>query len=241
MCTLTYVPVGSQQFILTTNRDESLTRLPAIAPKILAISKKQVLCPIDGNAGGTWIATSNTGTTICLLNGGSVPHEHLPNYRMSRGKVVLDAFDYDTSADFLSHYNLEGIEPFTMILIERLPELGVKELVWDGNQKFIKTIDAHNPMLWASVTLYTPEIIAKRKIWFAAWLRNHTINQPTMINFHTEGGEGDANNDLVMRRGNIVATVSITSVVSDQNEITMVYQDLINGYVDQKSVKLQPF
>src|SRR4051812_22764348 len=73
MCTVTYLPL-KEGFIITSNRDERLVRKPADAPQIISGLNTRILFPRDGEAGGTWIATSENNRTVCLLNGAFVPH-----------------------------------------------------------------------------------------------------------------------------------------------------------------------
>ncbi|MFM7153572.1 MAG: NRDE family protein, partial [Bacteroidota bacterium] len=75
----------------------------------------QIVYPRDSKAGGTWFAVSESGKTVCLLNGAFVRHHHNPPYKRSRGLMVLDFFNYDDPDRFFSEYNLEGMEPFTLI------------------------------------------------------------------------------------------------------------------------------
>lgn len=229
MCTLTYLPLENNQFIITTNRDESTLRPAALAPQILERESGRILCPIDGKAKGTWIAAADTGVTACLLNGAFEKHIPTGSYRMSRGKVVLDVFDYQCTDTFIETYNLENIEPFTLVLLEKKQQLKLTELRWDGSHKYIKTLDTAVPHLWASVTLYPPEMIAKREQWFKTWLAHAPeFTLENIIHFHKSAGEGDPENDLLMQRGQQLRTISITSVLSGHAANEMYYEDLVN-------------
>src|SRR5579871_6575106 len=128
MCTVTYLPTPTG-YILTSNRDEALVRKPAEIPDSVAIGNCQVLFPRDGEAGGTWIATADNGRTVCLLNGAFTRHKHNPPYRKSRGLVVLDFFTLPNAKAFADSYDLTGIEPFTILVIEKSM---LYELRWDG-------------------------------------------------------------------------------------------------------------
>lgn len=237
MCTLTYLPLKNNQFIITTNRDESKARPSAIVPQIMQRESGNILCPIDGKAKGTWIATAETGVTACLLNGAFEKHISTGNYRMSRGKVVMELFDDEEVGEFLNKYDLENIEPFTLVVLEKKPVLTLTELRWDGHKKYLKTLDNSVPHLWASATLYPPEVIAKRKQWFAEWLvKKPEFTQENIIRFHKSAGDGDPENDLVMHRGTVLSTISITSVLSSNMADQMYYEDLITEEVTIKTL-----
>jgi uncharacterized protein with NRDE domain len=100
MCTVSYLPLPSAGYILTSNRDEAPERPTALPINHYRIGERTVYFPKDPQAGGTWIATTGDESTICLLNGGFVPHIAAPghHYRKSRGMVVLDYFLYAETA-----------------------------------------------------------------------------------------------------------------------------------------------
>lgn len=90
-------------------------------------------------------------------------------------------------------------------------------------------MDATQPHIWSSVTLYSPDIIQKREHWFRNWLIQYPHPSVSDIrHFHVFGGEGDSENDICMNRNNTMATVSVTSIEYGNNQAIMQYQDLIN-------------
>ena len=91
MCTVTYIPLTNHCY-LTSNRDEHITRGQAIAPKKILANGYELIYPKDADAGGTWIATKNTGEAIVLLNGGFYKHKSNPPYKKSRGIILLNIY-----------------------------------------------------------------------------------------------------------------------------------------------------
>ena len=82
MCTVTYLPLGNNDFILTSNRDEDPKR-KTIPPKEYLEDGVKLTYPKDELAGGTWIGLSEKSRLICLLNGGFTKHSREESYRMS--------------------------------------------------------------------------------------------------------------------------------------------------------------
>lgn len=229
MCTVTYLPLNNG-FLLTSNRDERLSRPLAVPPAKYISGALELVYPKDTLANGTWIASSNKQRTICLLNGGIEPHIPEPPYRMSRGLVVLDFFKSKSIEAFYNSYDLEGIEPFTLVVLE----FGnLYELRWTGTEKLFKKLDELMPHIWSSVTLYTPETISLREKWFADFLDNNPhYTQDDIFQFHLFAGEGDSATDIRMSRMGLVKTVSVTSVLFKEDIHTMQYFDLSgNGIV----------
>lgn len=221
MCTVTFLP-SDNGFILTSNRDERLSRPAALLPTHYTIAGNKVIFPKDALAGGTWIVAA-PNLTLCLLNGGLEKHTPKPQgYRKSRGLVVIDVLNYITVEAFLQDYNLFDIEPFTLIFAAKNK---LSDLRWTGFEKIITHHNHQQTFIWSSVTLYSPEIIAQRQQWFAEWLTKGDFSQQAIVDFHHFGGNGNKNYDLLMQRGNFLKTVSITSVSSNADTTSMRYED----------------
>lgn len=236
MCTLTYLPLDNEQYILTTNRDESPSRAHAKFPEYLHLENKNIIFPKEPKAGGTWIASSDNGTTVCLLNGAFEPHKYDPPYKISRGLVLLEAIECIKPDEFFKNYVLEGIEPFTMVVLFHDPELKVIEFRWDGKKSHLKEMNARQPHIWVSAQLYTQDAINKRAQWFKKWLHDHKeYTAAEILAFHEKAGDGDIRNDMVMDRGE-VKTVSITSVVSSIGVLRIHFKNLLTN--QEKEISL---
>lgn len=224
MCTVTYLPLYGKGFILTSSRDEKAIRPPAQCPQLRILSGQDVYFPQDPQGKGTWMATSRQ-TTLCLLNGAFIPHTPQPPYKHSRGLVILHFFEFESLDAFLDQYDFQGIEPFTLIIVE---ENRLVELRWTGKKLITHEKDSHKPAIWSSVTLYSSEVIAKRTHWFRDWLRGRVTSSVEDIRrFHQTAGDGDGENDLRMNRGNQLYTVSLTSIRKDPQQVEIFYEDLL--------------
>lgn len=232
MCTVSYLPFQNG-FILTSSRDEKTTRPPAILSDPIIYYDQELTFPKDPLGQGSWIATSKT-RTVCLLNGAFTAHVPKPPYKHSRGLVVLHAFEYLTTNNFASEYDFRGLEPFTLLLIEAGQLLVLR---WTGIQLFKIEKDAFQPHIWSSATLYLPEIIEQRQLWFSQWLHSaSTQSLESIRNFHKTAGDGDPENAIRMRRASQYATVSLTSVIRTGDEIEMIYEDLIHSELRSKKL-----
>ncbi|ADR23282.1 hypothetical protein MATR_28690 [Marivirga tractuosa] len=236
MCTLTYLPLSEEQYILTTNRDESPDRGLAGFPSYHHVEGKNIVFPQDPKAGGTWVATSDNGISVCLLNGADQPHEFNPPYRMSRGLVVMEAIECIKPDEFFKNYDFTDIEPFTMVVLFHDPELRILEFKWDGKNTFLVEKDSEKPHIWASTQLYTKEAVQNRNEWFEKWLKdNREYTVEAIRDFHRNAGSGDLMNDLVMDRGE-VKTVSITSICSLKGVVNMTHHNLLENHKQEISL-----
>ncbi len=219
MCTVTYIPQPEGGFLFTSNRDEA----PSRSAKEMASKKLEngveIHFPRDSKAGGTWLAVSNDNRLICVLNGAFERHEHQPPYRLSRGIMALDFFEYSSAIDFFEEYEFEGIEPFTLVIVD---DGNLIDFRWDGTEVYMGMRDEESCHIWSSAMLYPLEIKEKRETLFSDWLSTkESISKEDILDFHRNGKVGDPKYDLVMNRGELVRTVSITSVVSKDEQFSM--------------------
>ena len=225
MCTVTLIAASGTDFILTSNRDEAEGR-KTIPPKKYQENNVTLLYPKDAVAGGTWIGLSERKRLICLLNGGFDAHERKENYRKSRGIVVTDLLKTNNFNEEICNYNLIGIEPFTLIVVEWQQGLRFMEFVWDGNEEHRKELPLKNH-LWSSSPLYSSEMKKLREAWFSEFQKKtKKPSKEEVWNFHHSGGHGDKNVDLIMDR-EFVKTKSITQVVKAGDGVEMIYEDLL--------------
>ncbi len=223
MCTVTWLPQGPNSYLLTSNRDEAPQRAARGIQR-----RNGLIFPQDAGAGGTWIAASSMGRAAVLLNGAFELHQRHPPYRLSRGLMVLQFFDYADAGQFIEEFEFHGLEPFTLVLWDR-GEL--HELRWDEHRLHHKKLDPKTPHIWASATLYSAEYRQKRQQWFHDWLRqNPAPTQAGILHWHRTAGEGDPWNDVVMNRNGVVQTVSITGISISAQEIDMIFLDLLDGH-----------
>jgi uncharacterized protein with NRDE domain len=225
MCTVTYLPIGESDFILTSNRDELLSR-KTIEPKEYFEDGVKLTYPKDELAGGTWIGLSDKNRLVCLLNGGFEVHEREAMYKMSRGIIVKTILKSDDFEEYITTFDFNGIEPFTIVLVDWNFGLNTYELVWDGTQKHFSKLK-QEPKIWSSSTLYTESEKQLRRNWFSDWLANHSkFTQEEILKFHHNSEVGTPENSPKMKRS-YVETVSITSVKKRDENITLNYEKII--------------
>jgi len=228
MCTLTFLPLAGK-LLITSNRDEHTLRAPALAPQQYEYKTGNILFPKDGQAGGTWLAMHQNGNVMILLNGAFGRHEHKPPYRLSRGIIFLQIFDTADPKTAFEDIDLDGIEPFTLVIWQRG---SLWETKWDGHDKFIIPHDAGQPHIWSSAMLYDPEVIAKREEWFSEWLAANPRPDAADIRcFHEFGGEDDERTALRMNLDGILLTVSITGLELTPGKCLMHYKDMVTGEI----------
>ncbi len=227
MCTVTYLPLGNNDFILTSNRDENPLR-KTIPPASYKENGVELLYPKDELAGGTWIGLSEKKRLVCLLNGGFEKHQRNEYYKMSRGVIVKSMLKSDDFIDFVKKYDFMEIEPFTIVLVDWNNELETYELVWDGTEKYFTKL-SQEAKIWSSSTLYTEEMKGLRRNWFADWLdNNRKFCQAEILEFHQSTDLGTQETSIKMKRP-FIETVSVTSIKKENKKIGITYLDFVNN------------
>lgn len=225
MCTVTLVPHPDSMngFILTSNRDEAVSR-DTLAPQTEVYKETKLYFPKDKEAGGTWLGVSEHLRCICLMNGADKPHVRKPEYRKSRGVVVKDFLSRKKLKKVLKDYKLDGIEPFTMIIVDWHNGLIFYELLWDGEERRIKKLPMQEH-IWSSSPLYTESMKGMRKKWFNELKETKGFSSEALLDFHHNAGEGSKEYDLIIDRG-FLRTQSISQVFNNSNELKFTYENL---------------
>ncbi|MFD1162733.1 NRDE family protein [Hwangdonia seohaensis] len=232
MCTVTLIPKGENNFVLTSNRDEAPNRV-SLKPDFYTVSNTKLLFPKDELSGGTWIGASEKKRVVCVLNGGFTYHERKAPYRLSRGVVANHIMVADDLYDTINTYNFVAIEPFTMIIVDWSKGLKFYELVWDGTDKHFKTLPLE-PQIWSSSSLYSEAMKTERVQWFEGFKAEHDLDKESLLIFHTTAGKNNDDYGVIMDRG-FVKTTSITQIEKLNNTVKMHYVNLLNHSVSSKT------
>ena len=225
MCTVTYIP-QNLGYILTSNRDESPERGNiTIEPKILQKEGIRLISPIDEKASGSWITTTETGITLCILNGGFENHSHQPPYAYSRGLIPFTYLKYNSTQEFIDSIDLDGVEPFTLVICENGEKLS--SLVWDEKVKHHIKLDPLKEHIWSSSTLYDENTKKYKENLFRDYLENSKKSLNT-LDFHTIGIENPIEPCVFIKREK-VETVSTTVVEVNPESTKLFYKNYLKN------------
>ena len=232
MCTVLFIPKGDKYFFVSL-RDENPLRPRAIAPEFKLMGDTVVLSPTDALAGGTWLGIAETGNVIILLNGAFYKHEQKIGYTKSRGLIV--------SALLVSHspiadwdlFDMEAVEPFTLVVWSKG---NLFELVWDGEIKHASKVQATQPYIWSSSTLYNGEAKAHRKNLFANWIALDTpVSALSLLDFFKSYPDNE--NGFLMNRNELTKTLSYSFIELQLNEYAeLQYNDFSSNSCTKKNI-----
>lgn len=129
MCTVTVLPRAllscdasddQLQLRVVCNRDELMTRAPALPPTVWTAGPRRALMPIDPYSGGTWIAANDAGLVFVLLNtnDGALTSADA----LSRGTIIPALVGCSTVSRALAQARMlraDRFAPFRLLIIDR--------------------------------------------------------------------------------------------------------------------------
>ena len=222
MCTLSIIPVG-QGYLAGMNRDELLTRSPALPPTTLHRKGLDAVYPREPS-GGTWIACNRRGNLLALLNWNEIDLRALAGKSRTRGCVIPELI-YEaeaSSADLrLRQMDLCGVFPFR--LIGAFPEeRTLIEWQWDG----LRTIKLHYPWdrrHWFSSSFSdTRAKEVRSRICEAAASESTVLDEAWLRRLHRSHASDPGPFSICVHRSD-AASVSYTEVKHDDSRVSMDY------------------
>jgi hypothetical protein len=170
MCTVTVVP-AREMIRLACNRDELRSRPAALSARIQQSGLRRAILPVDPTSGGTWVAVSDAGLALTLLNvNSSNGSAATPTAPLSRGKIIPALLHADTplSAAF-SALDLDPAQyaPFRLVLVNRREGVEVHS---DGMRiRLVWRIGLTRPQLFTSSGLGDHAVEGPRRQLFGEY------------------------------------------------------------------------
>jgi hypothetical protein len=152
MCTVTLLPVCSREgpvLRVAFNRDESRRRIQAIPPRRFAIGSRSILMPIDPESTGTWIALSDAGIALAIMNI-NPRHPIHGTPRKSRGAIIpalLHADSLEQMRDVAGGLAFSEFAPFRLLLANSVETIICEH---NGHTQRLSTLSLREPLLFTS-------------------------------------------------------------------------------------------
>lgn len=224
MCTVSIIPLtGSRRgYRLVTNRDESRTRPPGEPPQWRQLrASVRAVWPIDALAGGTWVAATDRGLALAILNmnapGLPVPPTHRQRTRGELIPLLIEHQDAAAALAALAERTLEYYAPFRMVAVS--PRINawprIHEAAWDGRRLALR---AH-PEPWGcfvSSGLGDREV-SDRLALFDAMVRTAADPVSAQDEYHQHRWPERPEVSVLMQRDE-ARTVSITTLAVRRSE-----------------------
>lgn len=149
MCTASWLTEGDR-FHFLFNRDERLTRAAGRPPERRFAEGVAYLSPIDPESEGTWLAVTERGLLLALLNR-SVAGRQAPAGSRSRGTLIPElapASSIEDLARRIAALDLAECAPFR--LFAHLGERAALGAVWDGRERAVQSLGTASGLLCSS-------------------------------------------------------------------------------------------
>lgn len=163
MCTVSWVH-DDRGYQLLFNRDEKRTRKKAMTPRLAVRDGVRFLAPVDGDFGGTWIASNELGVSVCLLNGANLTCSSGCHSRKarSRGLLLLDLISSSSVAAICERVRdaeLAAFAPLTLAVFE--PDKPTALIEWNGSRKTF--VSQSEPCFMLTSSSFDTEGVRKRR------------------------------------------------------------------------------
>jgi Transport and Golgi organisation 2 len=217
MCTVSWIH-DKDGYQLLCNRDEKLTRKSAQEPRLAVRNDTRFLAPVDGDFGGTWIATNEYGVSLCLLNG---PNCRSAKACRSRGLLVLELIPLSSIAAVSAAVrpaDLSVYAPFTLAVLE--PGKPAMVIEWDGFQTEIGEHAESHFMLTSSS--FDTETVCKSRIEEYVRVSKGVVDADVLLGFHRSHSPAPSAYSTCMHRAD-AETVSFSRIQVADNRIDFVY------------------
>lgn len=230
MCTVTALPAAlltsesnSNPLLLRVvcNRDEQLSRAPALPPTLWTADTRRVLMPIDPSSGGTWIAANDAGLVFTLLNTYDEPGVHAGD--VSRGTIIPALIASATISDALSmalRLPVSRFAPFRLLIFGHG---GAVDCWPHGGRLRHRYQSPRSASLRTSSSLGDHTVIEPRRALFQRMLREDTDAQRAQDRFHRHRWPRREAISVDMQRAG-ARTVSRTIVEVRVHSVTLAYQ-----------------
>jgi hypothetical protein len=231
MCTVTALPrsmlassASPDEMLLRVvcNRDELLSRAPALPPAMWEAGGRRALMPIDPESGGTWIAVNDAGLVFVLLNasdGTPVGSRGV----VSRGTIIPSLVGCATVLHALlmaERLQVDRFAPFRLLVLDRDQVVDC----WPGDDRLHhRRGPLRNAMLRTSSGLGDGVVAGPRRDLFRRMVTGARDGRAAQDRYHRHQWPDRQAISVSMRRDD-AATVSRTVVEVRDGSLRMDYQ-----------------
>ncbi|CAN5581012.1 hypothetical protein BH09PLA1_BH09PLA1_04880 [soil metagenome] len=224
MCTVSIIPLAGERLRLACNRDELLTRPLALPPRSTQFGEREALLPIDPQSGGTWIAASDAGLILTLLNTRSGwPTRNVPP--RSRGEIIpamLHCSTIDEVIRRMQRIDATLFGPFRLLVVSRA---GGGEIHSDGRRVTRRRWSIDKLPLMATSSSLGDELVGPpRRELFDRTILFGDCSAESQDAFHRHAWPDRTYLSVNMARLD-ARTVSVTTIELSPDRVRMRYDD----------------
>jgi hypothetical protein len=179
MCTVSALRLPGDVIRVAVNRDELLTRAAALPPVVRRIGGRRAVMPVDPVSEGTWVAASESGLIMALLNYNSPERQSAAGPR-SRGVIIpmlLGQASARGAAAAAMSLSPGSFGPFRLVILDRET---IAEMTSDGGELGLRRLDAGREAI----------------VFTSSGLGDHLVEGPRTELFRMTVGDGGASPEV---------------------------------------------
>lgn len=229
MCTVSLIPLADPVGCrLVCNRDEQRTRPAALPPQRRSFGKRTAIMPIDPESDGTWIAATDAGLVLALLNVNESdrPGKTSVPARRSRGHIVPALLEHATIDEvFRAALMIDAgqFDPFRLLVVSLNGRI---EVVSDGRRVRCGQAMVGNALaVFSSSGLGDDQVIGPRQELFDDLCDRAACLAEAQQAFHSHRWRERPQLSVLMSRA-AARTVSRTSVDLHASHVALRYEAL---------------
>lgn len=225
MCTVSIVgsPDGATLRLLM-NRDERRLRPVASPPAVHQTFRGHAVWPTDPVSGGTWIAATDAGVALVVLNHDG--HRRAPGL-LSRGAIIpmlAGARSLDDVLHQWSHLDPSAFAPFRLLVIAR-----DRLAVCTPWQRTPVATPVGRARIFASSSLGDAQVESIRGELFATTVRTEAHPWTAQTRFHQHAWPDRRHLSVLMSRAE-ACTVSQTEIIITAHDVSLGYRPVVDGW-----------
>lgn len=237
MCTVTWRRDGKRLDVLF-NRDELRTRPPALPPRLMDAGPHRCIAPIDGRAGGTWLAVNDRGLVVGILNfydGQAAPPPARP---FSRGRLVLDQMAHADVTSLRAVFPKTALSVYPAFILLALDPSGGAVFHWDG--RTLREDSPPEPLRPLSTSSFdTAAVLAARRARYAELVGDGDPRLDALMRFHADTHPRGGAYSVLMDRDE-ARTVSFSWIGVAVDQVVFRYTDRDKSYTHEIRMQRAP-
>ena len=225
MCTVSIVPSRDGEALrVLMNRDERRLRPAAHPAAVHRTVTGHSIWPTDPDGGGTWIAATDAGLALMMMNvEGS---RRRPEF-LSRGLVVPMLADAESLDELLRRWrelDVTAFAPFRLVAVTR-----THVAVFTAGEPIPRVTGVGRAHLFASSSFGDAKAECARGELFAQMLRTDLDAWSAQTRFHQHAWPDRRHISVMMSRVD-ACTVSQTEVVLARDSVSLTYRPVVDGW-----------
>lgn len=230
MCTVSIIPLADHAATggcrIVCNRDEQRSRPAALPPQRRRFGNHEAILPIDPESDGTWVAATDGGLVLTLLNVNDpdAPREPDGASRTSRGRVIpslLGVSSVDETFRAALAIDASMYDPFRLLIVS---PGGCIEVVSDGRRvRCGRAMLGDSPAVFSSSGLGDGMVVAPRRALFDELCDRAPTLDAAQEAFHKHRWSNRTHLSVMMSRAD-ARTVSRTAIDLFPDHASMRYE-----------------